>query len=102
MDDVVEVEVFDSLGALVEKFEGFRFAETHFDVLVVEQISIGRIFHDHVHLPFVLQRVPKLDDVWVIQLAVYLDLPLHNLQLSLASHGFHVHLRLRIATILMA
>lgn len=102
MDDVAQVEVLDCLGRLVEELEGFGLAETHFQILVVEQISIRGIFHDHVHLAVVQQGVPQLHDMRVVELAVNLYLPLHDLELCLVRQRFDVHLHPRIATILMA
>jgi hypothetical protein len=66
MDDVVFVEVCDPLKCLREKAKSLWFCEGRLGILVVEEIAVFCVLHDHVELIILHNGVPEFDDVWVI------------------------------------
>ncbi len=83
MDDVVVVQVDDSLERLCEKLESLWLGEDIFAILVVEKVSGFCVLHDHVNILCVIEGVPDLDDVGVVDFGVELYLPFYKFDFGL-------------------
>lgn len=68
MNDIVGVHVNDGHEGLGEELKGLGFSEHVFTVLVVKQVAHFGILHYHVYVLCVIECVPYLNDVWVVDL----------------------------------
>lgn len=77
MNNILLVQISNSLESLREELECLCLCEDIFAVLVVEKISKICVFHDHEDAIAFNESIPQLDDMWMIQLTVQFDLSLH-------------------------
>lgn len=66
MDDVILVQVLDSLQNLVEKLLEFVFFEQGIDFEVLHQISLAHELKHHVDVLVVFEHLEKLDDCLIV------------------------------------
>ena len=77
------MHIFNSLQGLCEKPEGLRFSKNGFGVLMVEEVAVVGIIHDHIDGVILEKSVPQFDDMWVIDESMDGDFPLKQFHLSL-------------------
>ena len=102
MDDIILVHVADPLQSLAEKSKGFGFSEGSFGILVVEEVPIFSIVHNHINAIVFEKSVPQLDNVRMVDSAVNCDLPLKKFDLGLGRDVLDRDLNDINATILTA
>ena len=83
MKDIMLVQVMYCVQGLREEFEGLNFRKDVFGVLMIKQISMFCVLHDHVDMVILEQSVPKLDYVGVVHFQMQADLALDQFQLCL-------------------
>jgi len=87
---------------LGKELKGFDLREDVFGVLMVKQIALFCVLHDHVNKFIFEQGVPEFDYVGVVHFQVQSDLTLDQFQFGLRWHFFQVDLDNRSITILRA
>ena len=80
---IIFMHIHNSLQCLTEKSEGLRLSEDGFCVLVVEEVAILCVVHDHVDAVIFQECVPEFDDVWVIDETVNGNLSLEQFDFSI-------------------
>lgn len=66
MDNIEAMEVLHGFSRLIEEAKGLWLRKAYFGVLVIKQISIFCVFHDHVDAILVNEGVPELYDVRMV------------------------------------
>ena len=102
MDDIILVHVANPLQSLTKKSKGFRFSEGSFGILMVEEISVLSIVHNHVNAIVFEKSVPQLDNVRMVDSAMNGNLPLKKFDLGLGRDILDRDLNNINATILTA
>ena len=102
MDDILLVQVPNSLERLREELECLCLSEAVFAVLVVKEIAVFCVFHDHEDPIAIDESIPQLDDMRMVQFTMQFDLSLHQLYLTLRWHLLQVYLNPLWLTILTA
>ena len=100
VNDVLAMEVPDSLQSLYQEFKGLGLAEDIFGVLVGEEVALLGILHNHIDGVSFEDSVPQFDDVRVVEGGVQPYLSLYEFDLGLGGHVAEVDLGgMRITTL---
>ena len=83
MHEVVGVQVLDGREGLGEEDGGLGLGEQALRVLVVEQVAVFHVFHHHVDFVLLLEDIPQLHDVRVLEDVVDGGFPLEGLPADL-------------------
>lgn len=103
MNDIILMEVIDTLESLSKEPEGFGLGEDSLCVLVVEQIAVLGVFHDHVDLAIFEESVPQFYDMGVVYYGVEGYLSLEEFEFGFGGNILESYLLMRSrGTILMA
>ena len=78
------MHVFDCVEGLAEELEHFRLWHGRVLILVCKEGAILCQLHNHVYLILLVQRVPQLNNVGMVDGGVYVDLALEDQQFILA------------------
>lgn len=79
MDDIIFMQICNSLKGLSKKTESLGLSECCFGILVIEEVSILGIFHDHIDLTIFKDSIPQFYYVRVVDSRVNSYLPLEQL-----------------------
>ena len=71
---------------MCKKPESFRFCEYILSVLMVEEVAIIGIIHDHIDSVIFQKSVPQLDDMRMVNESMNGDFPLKQFHLSVRGH----------------
>ena len=102
MDDIILMHVADPLQSLTKKSKSFRFSEGSFRILMVEEISVLSIIHNHVNTIVFEKSIPQLDNVRMVDSAMNGNLSLKKFDLGLRRDIFNRDLNNINTTILTA
>jgi hypothetical protein len=83
MDDIILMQVRYPLKSLREEPKGLGLRKGGFCVLMVEEVPVLGIFHNHIDLSIFEKCVPQFDDVGVVDIGVDGYLPLEQLEFGL-------------------